>query len=32
MIKKLKKLEFKKKEEIEEEKKSYKIKNREGQK
>ena len=32
MIKKLKKVEFKKKEEIEEEKKSYKIKNREGQK
>ena len=32
MIKKLKKLEFKKKEEIEEGKKSYKIKNREGQK
>ena len=32
MIKKMKKIEFKKKEEIEEEKKSYKIKNREGQK
>jgi len=32
MIKKLKKIEFKKKEEIEEEKRSYKIKNREGQK
>ena len=32
MIKKLKKIEFKKKEEIEEGKKAYKIKNREGQK
>ncbi len=32
MIKKLKKFEFKKKEEIEEGKKAYKIKNREGQK